>query len=109
MDTVNDADIIYADLDLSPGGSAPNPSEDKTVYTDIAVFQHNSVQERQGLQFNINEEVEMTTQSQPSELSAPEALPESPPRTNCKHYSKYDKNVFHHINIFFRRRARLLG
>ena len=85
MDTANDTDIIYADLDLSPGGSAPNPSEDKTVYTDIAVFQPKSVQERQGL----NEEVEMMTiQSRPSELSAPEALPESPPRTNCKLYSK---------------------
>ena len=88
MDSDSNNDIIYADLDLSPqGGSAPNPSEDKTVYTDIAVFQPKPVQERQGLQINTNEEVEMTTQSQPSELPAPEASPESSPRTNRKLYS----------------------
>ena len=74
MDSANEDDIIYADLDLSPGGTAPNPSEDQTVYTDIAVFQPKPAQERKGLQININEEVEMTTQSRPSEpISAPEA------------------------------------
>ena len=74
MDSGNNDDIIYADLDLSPGGSAPNPSGDKTVYTDIAVFQPKPTKERQGLQSNVNEEVEMTMQSQPLEpISAPEA------------------------------------
>ena len=73
MDSGNNDDIIYADLDLSLGGSAPNP-EDKTVYTDIAVFQPKPAKERQGLQSNVNEEVEMTTQSRPLEpISAPEA------------------------------------
>ena len=73
MDTANDADIIYANLDLSPGGSAPNPSEDKTVYTDIAVFQPKPVKERQGLQINVNKEVEMTS------LEAHQSTESSPP------------------------------
>ena len=88
MDSDSKIDIIYADLDLSPqGGSAPNPSEDKTVYTDIAVFQPKPVQERQGLQINTNEEVEMTKPSRPYQPSAPEASTESSPRINRKVYS----------------------
>ena len=73
MDGDNNDDIIYADLDLSTEGSVPNPSEDKTVYTDIAVFQPKPVKERQGLQINLNKEVEMTS------LEAPQSTESSPP------------------------------
>ena len=119
MDSGNNDDIIYADLDLSLGGSAPNP-EDKTVYTDIAVFQPKPAKERQGLQSNVNEEVEMTMQSQPLEpISAPDAstilvAPQSDESTpvidnNRKLSSVCKINLSCPTNIFFRRRTKLLG
>ena len=73
MDGDNNDDIIYADLDLSTEGSVPNSSVDKTVYTDIAVFQPKPVKERQELHINVNKEVEMTS------LKTPQSTESSPP------------------------------
>ena len=121
MDSGNNDDIIYADLVLSPGGSAPNPSEDKTVYTDIAVFQPKPAKERQGLQSNVNEEVEMTTQNQPLEpisapetssiLVAPQSNESSPPAidNNRKLLSVRRTNIFCENKYIFRGRTKLLG
>ena len=73
MDGDNNDDIIYADLYLSTEGSVLNPSVDKTVYTDIAVFQPKPLKERQELQINVNKEVEMTS------LKTPQSTESSPP------------------------------
>ena len=73
MDTAIDDDIIYADLDLSTEGSVSNPSEDKSVYTDISVFQPEPVKEGQELHINVNKEVEMTS------VEAPQSTESSPP------------------------------
>ena len=57
----------------STEGSVLNPSVDKTVYTDIAVFQPKPLKERQELQINVNKEVEMTS------VEAPQSTESSPP------------------------------